>query len=296
VVLVAQLSVIGVPSSAGAFAPGQELAPQALREAGLLEGLRSVCDDVEDLGDSAVFRWSPDRDRPRAQNVARVVEEVRVTGTRVAAALRAGRSALVIGGDCTIGVGTLAGAKEALGSVGLIYFDLHADMNTPSSVVEGALDWMGVAHMLALDGCDPAFAASAVPPDDLVLFGHSDLEATSWEREQIARLNLKRVPVEDVAQDPAKAARRALEMSSEACDRYLVHLDVDVIDFTDAPLSENTGRNKGLMFETALTALRGLLSSDRVAALTVTELNPVHAQSDEGLLERLVDRLTQAWT
>jgi arginase len=294
-----RLSVIGVPSSAGAFAPGQERAPRALREAGLVERLRSVCSDVQDLGDSPVVRWRPDRAYPRAQNLSSVVEQVRSTSLRVAAALGAGRTALVLGGDCTTGVGTLAGSREVLGPLGLIYFDLHADMNTPSSVPDGALDWTGVAHMLALDGCDPilASAVTAPPllaPEDLVLFGHGAQEATPWELDQIARLQLKRVAVEEVEDDPTKAAQRALSLS-EGRDRYIVHFDVDVIDFTDAPLSENAGRNKGLSFDTAMVALRGLLSSDKVAALTVTELNPEHARAEEGLLERFVDGLAQAW-
>lgn len=294
------VSVIGVPSSAGAFSAGQELAPTALREAGLLKRLRLACSDVEDLGDSPVFRWRPDRAHSRAQNLPAVVEQVRATSTRVAAALATGRTALVIGGDCTTGVGTVAGCRQALGSVGLIYFDLHADMNTPASVSDGALDWTGVAHMLALDNTDPELASAAWPapllaPDDLVLFGHSTEEATLWELDQIRTLGLRRVAVKEVADNPREAAQRAVQMATTSSDRYVVHFDVDVIDFTDAPLSENTGRNKGLSFAAAMTALRVLLSSDRVVALTVTELNPLHASADEGLLERFAEGLAQAW-
>ena len=298
--MIDRLSVIGVPSSAGAFACGQELAPGALREAGFVERLRSVWSDVEDLGDSPLFRWRPDRADPRAQNLAVVVEQVQAASSRVASALSAGRTALVLGGDCTIGIGTVAGARQALGSVGLIYFDLHADMNTRASVIDGALDWTGVAHMLALDGTEPALASAVLPApvltaDDLVLFGHDEHHATPWECDQISRLRLRRVAVDEVGEDPERAARRAIQMIETGSDRYVVHLDVDVIDFTDAPLSENTGRNIGLSLESAMTALRVLLSSDRVAALTVAELNPLHASAEEGLLERFVDALAEAW-
>jgi arginase len=72
------LTVLGVPTSAGAFAPGQELAPAALREAGLLDRLSAEGVEVADLGDSPVWRWRPDTARPRAQNLA----EVAHTGTR----------------------------------------------------------------------------------------------------------------------------------------------------------------------------------------------------------------------
>ena len=74
----------------------------------------------------------------------------------------------------------------------------------------------------------------------------------------------------------------------------IVHLDVDVVDFVDAPLSENTGRNVGVPLAAVAAALPVLMSDRRTAALTVTELNPVHAASDPGCLGRLVDALVAA--
>ena len=74
-------------------------------------------------------------------------------------------------------------------------------------------------------------------------------------------------------------------------DRLLVHFDVDTIDFTDAPLSENTGRNEGLALDAAMEALAVLLASERLSALTVTELNPLHGAEDGATLERFVRAL-----
>ena len=82
-----QLAVIGAPSGAGACGVGQEQAPAALRAAGLLEKLGRAGFDVDDLGDSPVVPWRPDRARPQAQNLEAVVEVVRTTATRVADAL-----------------------------------------------------------------------------------------------------------------------------------------------------------------------------------------------------------------
>ena len=209
----------------------------------------------------------------------------------MAEAVGKGRTALVLGGDCSVGIGTVTGVHDVHEPAGLIYFDLHADMNTPSSVPDGALDWTGVAHMLALEGTEPELArvGERVPilrPDQIVLFGHGMAQATTWEREQIERLDLARVAVEEVRGDPAAAAQGAVSLVRSRFTRYVVHLDVDVIDFTDAPLSENTGRNIGLSFRAAMEALRGLLSDDGLAALTIAELNPAHATADDGLLER----------
>ena len=75
----APLAVIGVPTSAGAFAPGQEQAPAALRQAGLLESLRRSGADVRDHGDRELWRWRPDREHRRAQHAGMVVEIVRDT-------------------------------------------------------------------------------------------------------------------------------------------------------------------------------------------------------------------------
>jgi arginase len=67
-----------------------------------------------------------------------------------------------------------------------------------------------------------------------------------------------------------------------------VHFDVDVIDFTDAPLSENWGRNEGIPYAAAAGALRTLLASPGLAGVTITELNPDHVETDSGSVERLV--------
>ncbi len=104
--------------------------------------------DVRDHGDREMWRWRPDRENRRAQNLGKVVEIVADTARRVAEAAGAGETTLVLGGDCTVGIGTVAGHVESGERVGLVYFDAHADLNVPGSVLPGALDWMGMAHML----------------------------------------------------------------------------------------------------------------------------------------------------
>jgi arginase len=105
-----------------------------------------------------------------------------------------------------------------------------------------------------------------------------------FERETVDRLGLSVIGVDEVAADPEGAAAAACARMADRCDRVLVHFDVDVIDFTDVPLSENTGRNQGLTYDHALRALDRLLASPGLAGLTITELNPDHAEA--GTLER----------
>lgn len=287
------LALLGVPTSGGAFAPGQEQAPAALREAGLVEWLCDAGLSVHDRGDRPTWRWRPDRENRRAQNLDMVVEIVRETAGRVADAVRAGEATLVVGGDCTVGIGAVAGHVSAGDRLGLIYLDSHADLNVPDSVHEGALDWMGMAHMLGVEGAAPTLvhAGSRAPllqADEVVLVGWGREQSTPFERAAIDRMGLKVIPVDEVADDPEGAALRAREHLEARCDRVLVHFDVDVIDFTDVPLSENWGRNEGLSYASTMRALGALLASPTFAGLTITELNPDHAEEGSETLKRFV--------
>lgn len=292
------IAVIGVPSSAGAFAPGQEQAPAALRRAGLVEKLAEADIAVRDQGDSPVWRWKPDRDRLHAQNLDAVVSQAQMTAARVRDALTAGQFPLVLGGDCTIELGTVAGFLPAERRIGLLYFDLHADLNVPESVPEGALDWMGMAHLLGEERATTELSRFGpryplLDDADVCIFGHRPGRATAWEMDVLSRRDLRTFRDVDVAADPEGAASTALAQLSDV-DQLLVHFDVDVVDFTDAPLSENTGRNEGLTLEQAFRALRVLVASPNIAALTITELNPDHGEENGATLERFVAGLVDA--
>jgi arginase len=293
------LGIIGAPSSSGAFAPGQEKSPQALRDAGLVRRMRDAGIDVVDHGDLPTRRWHADPAHPRAQNVGAVVETATDVAGAVAGIVHARQLPIVIGGDCTIAVGTVAGLTTTNRRLGLVYFDLHADLNVPDSVPEGALDWMGMSHLLGEDRATPELSrfGLSIPlldDADVCVFAHGPNRATAWEREVIARRNLRTVPVADVAADPEGAVAAALAALVPRIDRLLVHFDVDVVDFTDAPLSENTGRNEGLTLEQAFRALRVFVASPAISALTITELNPDHGEEDGATLKRFVAGLVDA--
>ena len=290
-------TILGVPTSAGAFAPGQEHAPAALREAGLEAALRDRGVEVNDLGDSPVWRWRPDRERPRAQNLQAVADIARDTAQRVEAVIGDG-PLLVLGGDCSIELGVLAGYLARDTSIGLVYLDLHPDLNTPESVIEGTFDWMGMAHALDVEGAEAELAGigprTPLLHDDQVLFlGYGPKRARPFELNQMVRRGLSGIPVGDVANDPEAAAGRALEFASRF-DRLLVHFDVDVVDFNDAQLSEDAVRGDGLTLDAAMRALTVLASSDRLGAVTVTELNPFHGDEEGQTLRQFVDVLADS--
>jgi arginase len=289
------LGVIGVPSSAGSYAPGQEKAPRALRDAGLITGLKAAGITVRDHGDAEPWRWRPDPEHPYAQNLEAVVACAAETAERVRAALGEGELALVLGGNCTVGLGTIAGHLPEEGRLGVVYLDMHGDLNTPDSVPDGALDWMGVAHLLGEQGATPELSGFGprtplLDGDQIVFLAHRRDQSTAHELATIERRALTAVSMAAVVADPAAAAGEALAALS-ACDRLAVHFDVDCIDFTDAPLSEHTGRNIGLTQDAAFAALAAVLLDSRVSALTITELNPDHGAEDGSTLAAFVDRL-----
>ena len=186
----------------------------------------------------------------------------------------------------------MAGALAAGGPPpGLVYFDMHPDLNTPETVGTGTLDWMGVAHMLGLPGTVPELAALArLAPQDLVFLGRDPSQTKPAEQEAIDRFGIASIDLEAVDADPRGAARRAVDRF----DRYLVHFDVDVVDFVDLPLSENTGHNVGLPFDTAAAALEQLAADPRFAGLTVTEHNPAHGPEDGSATAALAAALQRA--
>src|SRR5881409_186258 len=105
-----RLSILGVPSSAGAQSAGIEKAPAALRRAGLAEALRSAGCEVEDRGDQPEkpYASDPDPSQRKHQSLESVLEVSRILASRVESVLRDGRIPLVLGGDCTIALGCFA--------------------------------------------------------------------------------------------------------------------------------------------------------------------------------------------
>lgn len=282
-----QLAIIGAPSSAGAYAPGQERAPMALRAAGLLEFLAARGITVVDYGDVSPFRWSADKVNPRAMNVNEVSTVAKATAARVASALADGGAVLVLGGDCTVELGTVAGALRDTQSIGIVYIDLDTDLNTPQSTSDGALDWMSVAHLLGVTGTVPELAALGprVPmlrPEQVLFFATDNIEP--FERQVIDNLGIAEVRLADVVADPAGAAETVVDGWARQFERLLVHLDVDVLDYVDMPLAENNRRNVGLRFDQLMASLRALLRAPNWIALTVCELNPDHGESDGSTL------------
>jgi len=216
-------------------------------------------------------------------NLEYTVRAARETAEKTRSALSSGARALILGGDCTIELGTVSGALRVSSNVGLIYVDLDVDLHTPQTTTDGALDWMGVAHMLGVEGvardlkelgpCSPL-----LPPDSVFLFAYKNVEPA--EQKLIDSLDIKGIHADTVASNPKGAGLEAALDWGKRFNHLLIHLDVDVIDFENFPIAENTRRKMGLTFEQAIIALEALLQAPNWTALTITEVNPDHGLAD----------------
>lgn len=285
------LTVIGAPSSAGAYGPGQERSPAVLRKHGLIGALEELW-AVVDRGDGQLTRWRRDEDNPSAANAELVAAVAGDLANSVATAFAEDHDVLVLGGDCTIELGTVAGALQDGSSVGLAYVDLDADLNTPETG-DGILDWMGLAHVLGVAGSHDRLSSLAgrrpmLRPDAVRLFATDNI--TPSEQVVIDQLGIRVEPLTRVIRDPRAVAARTRDWA-RAFDRLLVHVDVDVLDYAKFPIAENTGLRGGLDLSSLADLLGDLCALPNWRALTLTEINPEHAPDEQHSFHQLTTML-----
>lgn len=288
----APLSVIGAPTSAGAFGPGQERAPAVFRAHGLLDALRSRGLDVVDRGDGRLAEFAPDERNPDARNVGTVAAVAGELADTVAAAFADGHDVLVLGGDCTIELGTVAGAIRDGARVGVAYVDLDSDLNIPGTG-EGALDWMGVAHLLDVDGADETLTSLAgrrpmLDADAVRLLAAENI--TAFERSVVDRLGIHVEPLAAVVGEPDAVAERTRAWAA-TYDRILVHVDIDVLDYPKFPIAHEVRDSPGLELPQLDRLLRDLRGLPNWSAMTLSEVNPDHAPDERESFGRLIELL-----
>ena len=288
--------MIGVPTSAGAHHAGQELAPDALRAAGLAVRLLEAGLTVTDAGNLAGAVFAPDRDAPVARNLAAVTRVAAEVAGSVAKVVASDRLPLVLGGDCTITIGAVAGLRRCHPDSGLIYVDGDADIGVPGDGSSGILDSMGISHLLGRGAPELAGLGGQVPllePARLAILGSDPRETNDAGRAFLADAGVSFQEAPAFIADPAAAAERALANVTGASGRFLVHFDVDVVDSGDLPLGNFPHYGSGVLLDDAMAALRVLCSHPSFAGLVLTEVNPTHDPAGSEL-NRLVGGLGSA--
>jgi arginase len=281
------VTVIGAATSAGSHHAGQEHAPAALLAAGFVRRLTDAGLDVTDLGDVVTAAFAPDAVTATARSLPEVVRVAGAVADAVAAALAAGRLPVVLGGDCTISLGVMAGVLRQYPRAGLLYVDGDADLATPRTSSSGVLDAMGAAHLLGLADNELARLGPHFPmltDERLVQFGYDETDPDSnqadWARE---RPGLVRFSGPEVRADPAGCAAAARAALAVAADGVVVHFDVDTIDSRDLPLANFPHYNLGIPLAVAGGLLPGFYALAGLRAAVFTEVNPSYEPSGRSL-------------
>lgn len=270
------IRVIGMPQDYGQTLRGVDMGPSALRVAGLNERLARLGFGIVDAGDvSCEIMTTQDVAEPRLRFLPAVVEGSRRLAAEVSGAIAAGHLPLVLGGDHSVSIGTLAGLAASGRPQGVIWLDAHGDFNTPDTTPSGNIHGMALAINLGLG--DPRLTSIGGPQpkaleSNAVLVGVRDLDP--GEREALARSKVTVFTMRHIDELGMRVVmERALAVASKGVEQMHVSLDIDVIDPFEAP-GVGTPVPGGITFREAHLALEILSDSGLVTSMEVVEINP----------------------
>jgi len=273
------VGVLGVPLAYGASMAGVELGPAALRVARLNRRIAELGYQVRDLGDLHV---EPSQSAPEPGAKLKYLLEIRAAcedlAEKVEGVLRAGELPLTLGGDHSIAIGSISGfashCRKRNKNPGLIWFDAHADMNTPETTPSGNIHGMPLAVLLGHGAPELTNVAGFSPKLDPALCVHvgaRDIDRD--ERELVGRLGIRFMTMREIDERGMSACMdEAIGIASRASGGYAVTFDVDVLDPGDAPGSGTLVRG-GLTYREAHLAMEKIAEAGGMRSLEVVEIN-----------------------
>jgi arginase len=288
-----KIVLLGAPTSAAAMSLGHEGAPAALRAAGLAQRLSSIGYTVTDMGDDPARHFEPDEESPRARNLPRILAAVETLKPRVELAVKSAALPIILGGDCSIALATVAGVRRYFRHVSMIYMDRDADLNTPATTASGCVDGMVVSHLTGR-GAAELVRFWGEPPlvrePDLALFGVERLDPP--EDEILQRSTIRSYFAKDIKRTgAAAAAQTAVDRIRGNGYEFVLHFDVDVIaDFA----ATNYPGSGGLQLEEVRDALKVFVSQKHLAAIEVTAYNPAKDADGSGA-KLIIDLLAEVF-
>lgn len=283
------VEIIGVPLDHGSGRRGVSMGPSALRIAGLKKALGRAEIVTHDVGDIDVPIPEIRDPGDSTHKYLEVVETAcLLLADRVSGALSKGRIPLVLGGDHSVAIGTISGVAQHLQDsasdeppkIGVLWFDAHADLNTPDTSPTGNIHGMPLACMLgkgpgALTGI--GFPGPKISSRRVIQIGLRELDPD--EKRRIQESEITAYTMEDIdRRGLADVVSEALEKVQEDCDHLHVSFDIDVIDPRFAP-GTGTARPGGLTYREAHLAMEMVAETGAVRSLELVEVNPV---LDEG--------------
>ncbi len=258
------------------------MGPSALRQAGLKKAIQKLGHEVEEEKRAVrvPIQEHTEEGDPRMKFLLPIAAGCEQLAGLVQESLAAGRFPLVMGGDHSIAVGTLAGygnyCREAGKTAGVIWIDAHGDFNTKVTTPSGNIHGMSLAASAGLG--EPELTALAgnwrkIDPANIVIIGLRDVDV--GEKRNLREAGVKTFTMADVDQlGVAAVAREALAHLSPRVDALHVSFDVDSLDPEVAP-GVGTPVKGGLTYR-ELHLLMELLAADgRVTSAEVVEVNPI---------------------
>lgn len=285
-----KVSIVGAPLDLGSARRGVDMGPSAIRYSGLAERLERLGIDVVECGDVAaeIPEVAPEKDE-HARYLPAILAACARLAHGVAEVARAGRMPVVLGGDHSIAMGTLAGMHAAHGPGGVIWVDAHGDLNRPQTSPSGNVHGMPLAAALgacgfSVEGFD---GPPWVDPARVVVVGARELDP--GEKDLVKAMGLCVLTMSDI--DRRGVASVMHEAFTVAQGPGFVHLsfDVDVCDPEIAP-GVGTPVRGGLSYREAHLAMELLAETGMMSSIEAVEVNPMfdHANATAGLVVDLV--------
>ena len=275
------VTLIGAPVEAGAGVAGCGMGPAMLRTAGIATMLKELGQDVVDRGDLALPQplvrvHPPDG---KARHFAEISAWARLLAHETYAAMREERLPVVLGGDHSLAMGSVAGVARHAAEVGrklfVLWLDAHSDYNTPKTSPSGNMHGMSVAMFSGEAGFDAIFGdepRGLVDPSRIHLFGIRSIDAD--ERRLLQARGIDVVDMRRLDEDGfALSIRRIIDRVRAANGLLHVSLDVDFLDPTIAP-GVGTAVPGGATYREAHLVMELLYESGLSPSLDLVELNP----------------------
>jgi len=272
------VALIGVPLSYGADMSGVELGPAVMRMAGLKRRVASLGYSVRDLGDIPVDEAQPVAETDKLHHLTEIRNACDRLFLQVEEALQNGELPIILGGDHSIAIGSLAGVssycRKQDKSLGLIWFDAHADMNTDQTTPSGNIHGMPLGASLGFGSPLLTELGGFAPKLDPKLCAHVGArDVDSGERELIQKLGIRFFTMREIDERGMSACMdEAIAIASQGTAGYAVTFDVDALDPNDAPGSGTLVRG-GLTYREAHLAMEKIAEAGGMISLEVVEIN-----------------------
>jgi arginase len=275
------IAVIGAPLDLGAGRRGVDMGPSALRVAGLNQKLADLGYQAEDLGNVVVDQ---PESLPSGPANARYLPQIAHTCARLAdmveRAADQGQVPLVLGGDHSAAIGTVAGMSRHLGKngqkLGLLWIDAHADMNTPQSSPSGNVHGMPLACIIGQGPPELTGIAGRMPmvdPQNVAIVGLRSVD--DIERFNVRGAGVHPFTMRDIDERGMRTVmQQAIHTVSSGTAGFHLSFDLDAVDPAEAP-GVGTPVHGGITYREAHLAMEIVNDSGLMTSLEMVELNPV---------------------